>query len=295
MNRAEFLRWLSDPIRPTNVMGVMNVTPDSFSDGGEHLSPTRAVEAARQMAADGAVILDLGAESTRPGSEPVNADEQLRRLLPVLEGLPTDLPAVLSIDTTSGSVLAGCVAATRRRGGPEIVLANDVSAGTADPEMLPTVAKLGLGVCLMHMRGTPATMQGLADYSKAAGGVVGEVKRYLMERVIEATAAGIMPEGILIDPGIGFAKTTADNLKLLAALPEFVALGKPVLVGASRKRFLGEICSREQPKERLAASLSVAVFAASNAAAVVRVHDVAATADALRVLRAIDRARLAAS
>jgi dihydropteroate synthase len=279
-------------------MGVINVTPDSFSDGGQHLTIDHAIHAATSMAAAGAMVLDLGAESTRPGSQPVTPDEQCTRLLPVLRELPTDLTGIISIDTTSSQVIRRCHDLLRQRGSPQphdlpdkarggLLLANDVSAGLSDPDMLPTVAELGIGIILMHMRGTPATMQNLTDYSTSPGGVVAEVIRHLRHRAQAAIDAGIPASHILLDPGIGFAKTTADNLKILQSLPALCALGYPVVVGASRKRFIGELCHRPDPKSRLAGSLAAAIWAATNGAAMVRVHDVPETIDALRITTAI--------
>ncbi|MCC6830053.1 MAG: dihydropteroate synthase [Thermoleophilia bacterium] len=253
-------------------MGVVNVTPDSFSDGGDNMAANAARVTVDRMAADGAAIVDVGAESTRPGAERVPPGEQLRRLDPLLADLYARPPATaVSIDTTHAAVAAAALDAGA-------VLVNDVSAGREDPELLPLAADRGAAVCLMHMLGQPKDMQERPRY----GDVVAEVLAFLEERMAAAVAAGVAEDRILLDPGIGFGKTLEHNLALMAALPELARLGRPVVVGASRKGMIGLLTGR--PVEgRLAGSLGAALAAVAGGAAVVRVHDVAQTVDALRV------------
>lgn len=270
------LGWLVPPC----VMGVVNVTPDSFSDGGDNMGASAARVTIDRMAADGAAIVDVGAESTRPGAERVPADEQLRRLGPLLDDLRArPALAAVSIDTTHASVAGAALDAGA-------VLVNDVSAGREDPDVLGLVADRGAAVCLMHMRGQPKDMQERPEY----GDVVSEVLGFLEARMAAAVAAGIPEERILLDPGIGFGKTLEHNLALLAALPELARLGRPVVVGASRKGMIGLLTGR--PVEgRLAGSLGAALAAVAGGAAVLRVHDVAQTVDAMRVWTAVAGAR----
>jgi dihydropteroate synthase len=259
-------------------MGVINVTPDSFSDGGRHLEPAAALTHARRLLDEGADLVDLGAESTRPGSEPVPADEQWRRLEPVLTHLAREGRAVISVDTASAAVATRALAA-----GAHAI--NDVTA-LGDPEMAGVVARTGAGLVLMHMRGTPATMQQDPRYDD----VVAEVARVLGVRRDAALAAGIAAEAIVLDPGIGFGKTVEHNLALLAGLDRLVELGQPVMVGVSRKRFLGALTGDLPADERLEAGLAAAAMAVGRGAAIVRTHDVEATVRALAVAAAI-RAR----
>jgi dihydropteroate synthase len=257
-------------------MGILNVTPDSFSDGGRHLHPGAALESVRAMAADGAAICDLGAESTRPGSDPVSEDEEMRRLAPVLAELAAQpAPVALSIDTRKAHVAAAAIDAGA-------VLVNDVSAGRHDPDMLPLVAERGAAVCLMHMRGEPRTMQEDPRYRD----VVGEVRDFLGERLQAAVDAGIPAERVLLDPGIGFGKTLEHNLTLLRELPTLCGLGRPLVVGISRKGSIGAILGRDVT-QRLAGSLGGALAAVAGGAAVIRAHDVRETSDALRVWAAV--------
>jgi dihydropteroate synthase len=258
------------------LMGIVNVTPDSFSDGGLYLDADAAVEHGLALAADGAAILDIGGESTRPGAEPVAADEELRRVLPVLEGLrDRGVEAELSIDTTKAAVASAALQAGAR-------LVNDVSALRADPAMAELVASRGAGCCLMHMQGEPRTMQIDPRYDD----VVDDVKAFLAERLQHAVAAGIDEQRILLDPGIGFGKTAGHNLELLRRLDELVALGRPVVFGASRKGFLGRLTGRTVPAERVAGTVAVNVLAFERGATVFRVHDVRASRDALAVAAA---------
>ena len=261
--------------RSFRLMGVINVTPDSFSDGGQYLDAGKAIRHGIELADQGAEILDVGGESTRPGADPVDADEQLRRVLPVIEGLAAARPqAELSIDTGSAVVAAEAI----RRGA---TIVNDVTALRADPEMAGVIAETGVGCCLMHMLGEPRTMQVDPRYED----VVREVRAFLEERIAFAVSAGIAEERIIIDPGIGFGKTIAHNLELLARLEELAAIGRPVMVGTSRKSFLGRLTGREVD-ERLAATIASCVVAYERGARVFRVHDVAPVADALTVAAA---------
>jgi len=261
-------------------MGILNVTPDSFSDGGRYLDAEAAVAHGVALAADGADILDVGGESTRPGAEPVPADEQVRRVVPALEGLAAaGVRAQLSIDTTRLAVARAAVDA-----GATYV--NDVSAFRADPELAGLVADRGLDCCLSHMRGDPRTMQSEAVYDD----VVSEVKAFLEERLAAAVAAGIAEERIMLDPGIGFAKRLEHNLELLRRLDELVAIGRPLVIGTSRKSFLGRITGRETD-DRLAGTIATNVLALERGAAVFRVHDVAPVSDALAVAAATVRGR----
>lgn len=253
------------------IMGVINVTPDSFSDGGHYLAPEQAVKRAQEMLADGAQIIDVGGESSRPGAAPVSADEEIRRVLPVIQAIRHQSDAVISIDTTKASVARSALAL-----GAHII--NDITAGEADPAMLDLVAETGAGLILMHMQGRPQTMQDKPHY----GDVVGEVTAYLATRAELAQERGVSASSIVIDPGIGFGKTLDHNWALLGKLPRVSALPYPVLVGVSRKRFLGELCDRDI-EERMPASLAAAVLARAHGAAIIRVHDVKETCDALRV------------
>ena len=254
-------------------MGVVNVTPDSFSDGGEFLDPAAAIAHGRQLAADGAAILDIGGESTRPGARPVGADEELGRVLPVIEGL-NGVDAQISIDTTKAEVASRALAA-----GASIV--NDVSAFRFAPELAELVAEAGTDCCLMHMLGEPRTMQEDPRYDD----VVADVKAFLEERMRFATDAGVREERIWLDPGIGFGKTVEHNLELLRRLDEIAALGRPVVVGTSRKSFLGKLTGRPE-KERLPGTIATNVIALERGARIFRVHDVAEVAEALTVAAA---------
>jgi len=272
------------------VMGILNVTPDSFFDGGRYFDPGRAIEHGRAMAAEGAAIVDVGGESTRPGATPVPAEEELRRVLPVIEGLAGQVR--LSIDTTKAVVATAAL-----RAGATLV--NDVSS-----KLLHTAAEHGAGYVAMHHKGTPETMQIAPEYAD----VVGEVHRFLVLALLEARAAGL--EEVYLDPGIGFAKTIDHNLALLRALPRLVEIGAPILLGVSRKRFLGSISlprsvrprtpdcggaveAEEQPggrdrllgvEDRLEASLAAAVFAGVAGVSMIRVHDVACTVQAMALV-----------
>jgi dihydropteroate synthase len=254
-------------------MGVLNVTPDSFSDGGLHGSVTAARKAAEAMVTAGAAIIDVGGESTRPGAPVVTVDEELRRVLPVIEALQ-DLPVLLSVDTSRPEVIRESIA----RG---VALINDVRA-LAAPGALEAVAGSNVAICLMHMQGGPQTMQQAPAYVD----VVAEVKAFLRQRVGACQAAGIARARIVIDPGFGFGKTLQHNLALLRALPEFAALGLPVLAGLSRKSMLGSITGRPVA-ERLAGSITLAALAAERGARIIRAHDVPQTVDAVRIVTAL--------
>jgi len=263
------------------VMGIVNVTPDSFSDGGQFSTTDGAVNHALQLVSQGADILDIGGESSRPGAEPVAADEELRRVLPVASALAGRVPVPISVDTTKAAVADACLAA-----GAHIV--NDITALRGDPDMTRVAVARRAGVVLMHMQGTPQTMQLDPRYDDVAA----EVCRFLQERLSAAVAAGIELDRVVLDPGIGFGKKSGHNLELLARLGELQALGRPVLLGVSRKGFFGRLLGRDVG-ERLAASLAAVCHAvALGTAQVVRVHDVRETRDAVTLLAAIrERAR----
>jgi dihydropteroate synthase len=257
------------------VMGIVNVTPDSFSDGGLCLEPSAAVAHGLELEAEGAQILDVGGESTRPGALPVAAPEELRRIQPVIEGLAAARTAAeISIDTSKAAV-----ARVALRAGATIV--NDVTAFRADPELVALVAERGAQCCLMHMLGEPRTMQIDPRYDD----VVSDVKAFLEQRMAFAIAEGVAEERIMLDPGIGFGKTVADNLELLRRLDELVALGRPVVIGTSRKSFLARLTDDRAP-DRLAATIATNVLAYERGARVFRVHDVAPVYDALAVAAA---------
>ena len=260
-------------------MGVVNVTPDSFSDGGEWLDPDAAIAHGRALVAQGAAILDIGGESTRPGAEPVSEAEELRRVVPVLDGL-AGVGARLSIDTSKAAVAAQALDA-----GASIV--NDVTALRGDAAMAALVAERGCDVCLMHMLGEPRTMQRDPRY----GDVVADVRAFLAARLEHAIGAGIEEARVWLDPGIGFGKTINHNLELLARLDEIVALGRPVVVGTSRKSFLGTITGGREPGDRVAGTIATNVIALTRGASVFRVHDVAEARDALLVAAATLRGR----
>jgi dihydropteroate synthase len=256
--------------RPS-VMGVVNVTPDSFSDGGVHLDPAAAVEAAKRMVAEGAAIVDVGGESTRPGSDGVSAAEELRRVLPVLDRLGGEVP--VSIDTSKAAVAQAAL----ERGA---ILVNDVTALRGDPDLAGIVAGAGAYLCLMHMQGEPRTMQQEPRY----GDVAAEVASFLEERLAFAVAQGIPEERVCLDPGIGFGKTVAQNLELVRRLDVLLALGRPVLVGFSRKSSLRRLTGSD---DLLGASVAAAVAAFERGATILRVHDVKPHVDALTVAGAI--------
>ncbi len=260
----------------TLVMGVLNVTPDSFSDGGRYAGAEAAIERGLRLAAEGADLIDVGGESTRPGSEPVPVEEELRRVLPVVRALARRAGVPVSIDTSKAEVARAAIEV-----GAEVV--NDVSGLQRDPEMGRLAARTGAALCLMHIRGTPRDMQRHAVYAD----LLGEVHDELLLTLARAGEAGVLAERIALDPGLGFAKTGEHNLLLLRRLRELTQLGRPLLIGASRKSFLGKLSGRP-PSERLAGSIGAAVVAALHGASILRVHDVAATREALAVADAVD-------
>lgn len=271
---------LLDLSRP-KIMGILNTTPDSFSDGGSfykagQLSLDLALKRAEQMLIEGADILDVGGESTRPGAQPVSQQQELDRVIPVVEALVKNLGAIVSVDTSTPAVIeeSGKIGAS---------LINDVRALQRDGAVI-AAAKTKLPICLMHMQGQPTTMQNAPQYVD----VIAEVKSFLSARIDACEVAGIAKERILIDPGFGFGKTLAHNLALLARLPELADLGLPMLVGLSRKSMLGELLNRGV-EERLPGSLALAMVAAERGAAIIRVHDVAATKDVFTVLDAVKK------
>ena len=257
----------------TLVMGILNVTPDSFSDGGEFVDPARAVEHALEMVEQGAAIIDIGGESTRPGAEPVSAEEEIKRTVPIIEKIREQSDVLISIDTMKSEVALQAMEA-----GADII--NDVSALEADEQMAAVAVESEAGVILMHKKGTPKTMQQDPSY----GNVVEEVRDYLQDRLDIAALQGIARNRMVIDPGIGFGKTYDHNLELLRNLSALSETGSPVLVGASRKRFIGHLLDRENPAERLAGSLGVAAWAVAEGAHILRVHDVIETCDVCRIM-----------
>ena len=265
------------------VMGVVNVTPDSFSDGGRWFDTTAAIKRGLDLVAQGADLIDVGGESTRPGASRVDEDEELRRVVPVVRSLASE-GVTVSVDTMRSGVAQQAVAAGA-------VLVNDVSGGLADPRMVPVVAATGAPFVVMHWRGFSEDMNSRAVYGDVVAEVVAEL-RARMEAVVEG---GIAPERIVIDPGLGFAKQAEHDLALVAHLAELRALGRPVLVAASRKRFLGRVLARDgappPARERDAATAAVSAISAHEGAWAVRVHEVRATADAVRVARAVEGAR----
>ncbi len=255
------------------IMGVLNVTPDSFSDGGHFLDLERARAHARQMVAEGADVIDVGGESSRPGANPVPLEQELDRVIPVVEALAGEVDCPISVDTYKPQVAQAAVAAGAG-------LLNDIRA-LQEPGALEAAASLGVPVCLMHMQGRPQTMQAAPEYRD----VVAEVADFLAARVAAAEAAGVPRASLLLDPGFGFGKTLAHNYQLLRGLDRIAALGLPVLVGMSRKSMIGQLLERPL-EERLAGSLGAAAVAVFQGAHIVRTHDVAATADAVRVAAA---------
>lgn len=258
------------------VMGIVNVTPDSFSDGGAHDSTEAAVAHGLKLVEEGADLLDIGGESTRPGAAPVSIDEELRRVVPVIEQLAARTAVPISIDTFKPEVMRAAVAA-----GAGMI--NDIF-GLRQEGALEAAADAGVPVVLMHMQGEPGHMQADPQYDD----VVTEVHGFLVQRLFAAEMAGIAKKNLLIDLGFGFGKTTAHNITLLARSERFLELGVPMLAGLSRKRSLGELTGRESPAERVAASVAAHLIAVQRGARIVRVHDVAATVDALKIWQAVD-------
>jgi len=255
------------------VMGILNVTPDSFSDGGRHFQTSNAISAALKMEDDGAAIIDIGGESTRPYSAPVSEEEELRRVIPVIEALTKRVDTPLSIDTSKARVAEEAVAA-----GAEII--NDVTGLQGDPRMPSVVTQNQIGVCVMHMQGTPQTMQDNPTYHD----VVEEIKQYLTARLDACLGLGIPKERICLDPGIGFGKTHEHNLELVRNADQFLAAATPILVGHSRKGFIGHLLG-DKEADRTAATLAVSLALAARGVHILRVHDVRETVDALKIYR----------
>lgn len=262
----------------TYLMGILNVTPDSFSDGGQFSCLETALAQAHYLADVGADILDIGGQSTRPQAVEISLEEELDRVIPVVRAVRQALSIPISVDTTRAAVAKAAIAAGAN-------LVNDISGATFDAAMLPTVAELGVPIVLMHLRGTPQTMQTLTDYQD----LVGEIKAFLAQRIAAAIAAGIEPSQIAIDPGIGFAKTAPQNLELLRHLPEFRSLGCPVLVGPSRKSFIGHILNQPDPQARVWGTAAASCAVVAGGADILRVHDVREMRDVCRVADAIWR------
>jgi len=257
------------------VMGIVNATPDSFADGGEHATVEAAIAHGLKLAEEGADILDIGGESTRPGAGDVSIEEELGRVIPVIGALSRQVSIPISIDTSKPEVMRAAVAA-----GAGMI--NDVY-GLRREGALDAAAGLGVPVVLMHMQGEPRTMQANPQYDD----VVAEVHRFLAERIFAAEMAGIAKKNVVVDPGFGFGKDTRHNLQLLAQLRRFTEFGVPVLAGLSRKKTIGQLTGRDQPRERVFGSVAAHLVAAQNGAAILRVHDVAATVDALKVWNAV--------
>ncbi|HZN64785.1 MAG TPA: dihydropteroate synthase [Tepidisphaeraceae bacterium] len=273
----QFDAWLRDPDRRPLVMGVLNVTPDSFSDGGQFYGTDAAVARAEAMAAEGTDWIDIGGESTRPGSRPVEPVEQIRRVVPVVKAIRgRGLNVILSIDTTRAAVASAVLA-------EGVSVINDISAGRDDPPVLQLAARTGCPIILMHMQGTPETMQMAPTYRD----VTAEVGQFLQDRAQVAVAAGVARERVLLDPGIGFGKTVSHNLQLLRRLPELASLGYPLVVGASRKGFIGKVLGQSDPERRVYGTAATVAWSVANGAAVVRVHDVEPMSQVVRIVRAI--------
>jgi dihydropteroate synthase len=274
-DRAPHMRWAGFDLTQPRVMAILNVTPDSFSDGGRLSGPDAAIAAGLAMTADGADIVDVGGESTRPGARPVTPEQELDRVIPVVRALAAATVRV-SVDTRNASTMQAALAA-----GAGII--NDISALTHDPRAVGVVAEAGCPVVLMHMRGTPATMNSRARY----GDVVREVRAELFDRVRGAVAAGIGDEQIAVDPGIGFAKRGEQSMAVLRGLADIASLGYPVLVGVSRKAFIGALTGESHPDQRLGGSLAAGLFALARGASILRVHDVRETVQAVHIWRTL--------
>ncbi|MBD2597119.1 dihydropteroate synthase [Nostoc spongiaeforme FACHB-130] len=247
----------------TYLMGVLNVTPDSFSDGGDFNSTAAALAQAQAMVAAGADIVDVGGQSTRPGAEQISLAEELERVIPIIKAIRSEMTVPISVDTTRASVAKAAIEA-----GADIV--NDISGGTFDDEMLPTVASLGVPIVLMHIRGTPETMQQMTEYED----LLGEIASFLTGQILAATKAGIDQAKIIIDPGIGFAKNYEQNLEILRNLRSLTQLKCPILVGVSRKSFIGRILNQPNPKARIWGTAAACCAAITNGADILRIHDV---------------------
>ncbi len=262
----------------TYIMGILNVTPDSFSDGGHFNTLETALTQAKTLINSRADIIDIGGQSTRPGSQQIPLEEELNRVIPIIKTLRQETSIPISIDTTRASVADAAIEA-----GADLV--NDISGGTFDPQMFSVVAKLGVPIILMHIRGTPQTMQQLTDYTD----LIGEISQWLETQLNLAMEAGIMRSHLIIDPGIGFAKTYQQNLELLRHLSEFKKLGCPILIGVSRKSFIGHILQQNDPQQRVWGTSAACCSAIAQTADILRVHDVAPMVDVARVADAIWR------
>jgi len=267
------------PATKTRIMGILNVTPDSFSDGGNFLNLDAAVAQAKKMIEEGADIIDVGGESTRPGSDLISAEEEKKRVIPVIEKLAKETKAMISIDTTKAEVAKAAIEAGA-------TMVNDISGLRADKNMAKVVAEKKVLICIMHMKGTPKNMQDHPSYTDLMGEIVG----YLFKGLEIAKKAGILTENILVDPGIGFGKSVEDNLEIIKRLKELKVLGCPILIGLSRKSFIGEILGLDVNK-RLEGTIAAVVMAIANGASVVRVHDVAAIKKATQIANAINTTR----
>ncbi len=262
----------------TYLMGVLNITPDSFSDGGDFNSVTTAVDRAKELEAAGADIIDIGGQSTRPGAEQISLKMELERVLPVVEAIRAETSIPISVDTTRAEVAKAAIAA-----GTDMI--NDISGGTFDPEMLLAVARLNVPIVLMHIRGNPQTMGQLTNYQN----LIGEIRDFLTSQIAAATSAGIPREIVIIDPGIGFAKNYNQNIEIFRRLPELRLLNCPILVGPSRKSFIGQILNQPQAKARAWGTSAACCAAIFNGADILRVHDVQAMHDVSLVADAIFR------
>lgn len=262
----------------TYLMGVLNVTPDSFSDGGEFYAPAAALAQAQRLVEAGADLIDIGGQSTRPGAQQVSVEEELQRVLSVVQVVRSQLSVPISVDTTRAVVAQRAVEA-----GADMV--NDISGGTFDPDMLSMVAQLGVPIVLMHIRGTPETMQQLTDYQD----LIGDIYGFLEGQLAAAERAGIKRSRLIIDPGIGFAKTLEQNVEILRQLPTFRTLGVPILVGVSRKSFIGRLVNQPDPKGRVWGTAAACCSAIAGTADILRVHDVFEMRDVCRVADAIWR------
>ncbi|HEV8291373.1 MAG TPA: dihydropteroate synthase [Tepidisphaeraceae bacterium] len=278
MTVAEFQTWMTQHDRRPLVMGVLNVTPDSFSDGGRFAAVESAIAQAEKLAADGADMIDIGGESTRPGSQRIEPREQIRRILPVLEAAASRLPVAWSVDTRSSQVASAAINA-----GATVI--NDISAGRDDPPILRLAADRHLPIILMHMQGEPQTMQVNPHY----GNVIEEVKSFFLDRMKAAQSAGVNSNQILLDPGIGFGKNINHNLTLIREMNRFTELGRPLVIGTSRKGFIGTISGEPQPNQRLFGTAATVAWSIANGADIVRVHDVEPMIKVLRVIRAIQK------
>lgn len=262
----------------TYLMGILNVTPDSFSDGGEFNNIESALSQARSMLEHGVDIVDIGGQSTRPGAKEIPIQEELDRVIPIIKALRQASSVPISIDTTRANVASTAIAA-----GADIV--NDISGATSDAEMLSTVARLQVPIILMHMRGTPQTMQQMTEYED----LIGEIYRFFESQIAKAIAIGIQCDRIIIDPGIGFAKNQQQNIELLKRIKEFCNLEVPILIGTSRKSFIGHLLNKNSPKDRVWGTAATCCAAIANGADILRVHDVAEMSDVIKVADAIWR------